>query len=57
MTFSIILAKIGSKLIGRYFFTRILCSFLCTGTAFATFQISGYFPFLRDYSKISFKGI
>ena len=41
-----ILPKIGSKLIR--FIAKVLSSFLCTGTTFAFFYISGNFPFFSD---------
>ena len=51
------LAKINSKLIGWYCFSRLLSSFLCTGNISATFQISEIFSFLSNCWKISFEVI
>ena len=55
--FSKILPKIESNLIMQLFFYQTFIFFLCTGTTFALFHISGNTPFFNDTIKIIFRGM
>ena len=57
ITLSNFLPKIGSKLIGRQFFIKVLSSFLCIGTTLVFFHISGNIPCFNYSSNIIFRGI